>query len=311
VVKTEEEVKNGRCPYLREMKRFIHKFLNYVEIERNYSHYTVISYQKDLLDFKDFIGGQRLDDVTYLLLRKFLAHLKEKNYSKRTIARKLASLRSFFKFLCREGYLKNNPASSLLTPKLDKKLPLFLTEEEVVALIEAASEDNVWGRRDRAILETLYSTGMRVGELVGLNTENIDFFGSVTKVSGKGKKERMLPIGEKALSSIRHYLEALPKKQKEKSKALFRNRKMTRLSDRSIRRIMDKYINLASKGKGISPHTLRHSFATHLLDRGADLRSVQELLGHANLSTTQIYTHITTKRLKEAYDKAHPRAKGR
>ena len=145
----------------------------------------------------------------------------------------------------------------------------------------------------------------------GLNTENIDFFGSVTKVSGKGKKERMLPIGEKALSSIRHYLEALPKKQKEKSKALFRNRKMTRLSDRSIRRIMNKYINLASKGKGISPHTLRHSFATHLLDRGADLRSVQELLGHANLSTTQIYTHITTHRLKEAYDKAHPRAKGR
>jgi len=293
------------------MQRFIRKFLNYLEIEKNYSSYTLLSYRKDLNDFDDFSENCHPEDITYLDLRKFLARLKEKNYSKRTIARKLASLRSFFKFLCREGFLKLNPASTLLTPKLDRKLPLFLTESEVSHLIESISADDVWGRRDKAILETLYSTGMRVGEMVGLNAEDIDFLGCVTKVAGKGKKERMLPIGEKALSSIRRYLEIFPKKQKEKSRALFKNRRLTRLSDRSIRRIVEKYIKLAGRQKGISPHTFRHSFATHLLDRGADLRSVQELLGHKNLSTTQIYTHVTTQRLKEAYEKAHPRAKGK
>jgi tyrosine recombinase XerC len=293
------------------MERFIGKFLNYLEIEKNYSSHTILNYQIDLDDFKNFIGLMHPQDVTYLVLRKFLAHLKEKNYTKRTVARKVATLRSFFKFLCREGYIKNNPASALSTPKLDKKLPLFLSEEEVRTLIESASEDDVWGRRDRAILEVLYSTGMRVGELVNLNMEDIDFIGSATKVSGKGKKERMLPIGEKALVSIRYYLDVLPQRLKEKNKALFINKRMTRISDRSVRRIVNKYINLTSKRSGISPHTLRHSFATHLLDRGADLRSVQELLGHANLSTTQIYTHITTQRLKEAYEKAHPRAKAR
>ncbi len=288
------------------MDRYIEKFIRYLEIEKNYSKYTITNYRLDLEGFKKFLGDVALEKIDYLVLRKYLATLKEKNLKSRTVGRHLSTLRSFFKFLIREGYLKNNPIASLSSPKQEKPLPLFLTEEEVTKLIEAVKLNNERDFRDRAIIETFYSTGIRVSELVGLNIEDVDFIGGVVKVLGKGKKERIAPIGEIALSAIRAYLER--RKKQQEAEALFLNKSGKRITDRGVRNIIDKYIRIASIKQGVSPHTLRHSFATHLLNRGADLRSVQELLGHVNLSTTQIYTHLTTEKLKSVYDKAHPRA---
>jgi len=282
--------------------RYIEKFIRYLEIERNASKHTLINYSVDLKSLSEFLKEEPIEKIDYISLRRYLAHIKEQNLSKVSIARKIASIRSFFKFLFREGIIKNNPASSLSTPKRDKHLPKFLDEKEIVILLESPDLESEAGLRDRAILETLYSTGIRVSELVGLNVEHIDQIGGVIKVYGKGKKERIVPIGGRALQAIRDYL------KKRDAKALFFNKNGGRLTDRSIRRIINKYITKASIQQKISPHTLRHSFATHMLDHGADLRSVQELLGHANLSTTQIYTHITTERLKSAYQKSHPRA---
>lgn len=285
-------------------ERFIEKFMRYLEIEKNYSPHTVINYRLDLEGFNKSLGDISLEKVDYLILRKYLATLKEKNFKARTINRHLSSLRSFFKFLVREGHLKNNPASVLLSPKQEKSLPLFLTEEEVTQLILSAQPKDERGLRDRAVLETFYSTGIRIGELAGLDIEDIDFIGGVIKVLGKGRKERIVPIGDIAIAAIRSYLD----KRKKQQEALFLNKSGRRITDRGIRNIVRKYIRAASIRQGVSPHTLRHSFATHLLNRGADLRSVQELLGHVNLATTQIYTHLTTDRLKKVYDKAHPRA---
>lgn len=292
------------------MDRLIEKFLRYLEIEKNASAHTVLNYKLDLYDFKKFLKDSPIEGVDYLALRKFLVYLKENHLTNRTISRRISCLRSFFKFLFREGLVKGNPIVMLSTPKQDKMLPVFLTEDEVVKLIETPSSDTVLGLRDRAILETLYSTGMRVSELVSLNIDNIDFIGAVVKVQGKGKKERLLPIGDKALGAINKYLSGRNshKKTAKETNILFLNKNNRRITDRGIRKIIDKYIHKVSLKSGISPHTLRHSFATHLLNRGADLRSVQELLGHANLSTTQIYTHLTTDKLKSVYDKAHPRA---
>lgn len=290
------------------MIRYIDRFIDYLKIEKNASGHTIINYSADLRDFSKFLKDVSVEGVTYLILRRYLAHMRGLNYSKRTIARKLASLRSFFRFLYREGYIKTNPATSIVTPKLDRKLPVFLDIDEVVKLIESPSDRDLSGLRDRAILETLYSTGIRVSELVGLSMDDVDFIGGVIKVAGKGKKERLTPIGDKALRSIRSYINKIKERKKFGKEAVFLNKNGTRLTDRSIRRIVGKYIKIVSLREDISPHTLRHSFATHLLNRGADLRSVQELLGHANLSSTQIYTHVTTKRLKEVYEKAHPRA---
>lgn len=286
------------------MQRYIEKFLRYLDIEKNYSKHTLLNYRLDLEDFAKFLGGSPLEQVDYLSLRKYLARLKEKNLKSRTVYRKISCLRSFFKFLAREGYIKTNPVLSLVSPKQEKHLPSFLTEEEITKLIEAPSTEDDRGLRDRAILETFYSTGMRISELVGLSLDDLDFIGGVVKAKGKGKKERLLPIGEKALGAIKSYLD----KRKKPADAIFLNKSGRRLSDRGVRNIVSKYIHLVSLRQGISPHTFRHSFATHLLNRGADLRSVQELLGHANLSTTQIYTHLTTDKLKSIYDKAHPRA---
>jgi tyrosine recombinase XerC len=286
------------------MERKIEKFIRYLEIEKNYSRHTVLNYHLDLEGFKKFIDNQQIEKIDYLILRKYLAFLKEKNLTARTIVRHLSTLRSFFRFLTREGYIKTNPAASLLTLKLDKHLPSFLTEDEVNKLIESAVPKDERGLRDRAILETFYSTGMRVSELTGLNTPEIDFIGGIVKVMGKGKKERIVPIGEVAIAAIRAYLG----KRKKQTDTLFLNKNGTRITTRGIRNIVAKYIRIASIKQDVSPHTFRHSFATHLLNRGADLRSVQELLGHANLSTTQIYTHLTTERLKSVYNKAHPRA---
>ncbi len=286
------------------MQRYIKKFLRYLDIEKNYSSLTLLNYREDLEDFNNFLKEMPPEKVDYLNLRRYLAHLKQRNLKPRSIARKLSCLRSFFKFLCRDGYLKNNPTLSLMGFKLDKHLPSFLTEEEMIKLLQAPGVDDERGLRDQAILETFYSTGMRISELVGLNIEDIDFISGVAKVRGKGKKERLLPVGEHALKAIRAYLD----KRKKQSLVLFLNKNGSRLGARGTRNVVRKYIRLASLSGNISAHTLRHSFATHLLNRGADLRSVQELLGHANLSTTQIYTHLTTERLKSIYQKAHPHA---
>lgn len=286
------------------MRRYIEKFMRYLKIEKNYSEHTILNYQLDLEDFEKFLGGLPLENIDYLTLRKYLAALKEKSLSARTIMRRLSALRSFFKFLTREGYLKENPTAALMSPKQEKHLPLFLTEDEITKLIEAVATKDERGLRDRAIIETFYSTGMRISELTGLDIENIDFIGGIVKAMGKGKKERMVPIGDTAIATIRAYLE----KRKKPAEALFLNKSGRRITARGIRNIVKKYIKIASIKQGVSPHTFRHSFATHLLNRGADLRSVQELLGHVDLSSTQIYTHLTTERLKSVYDKAHPRA---
>lgn len=279
--------------------------MRYLEIEKNSSVHTLLNYRKDLNEFKAFLGDSiPVEKADYLSLRKFLSTLKERNLKSRSISRKLSCLRSFFRFLNREGFLKNDPTTSISSPKLERTLPIFLTEDEIARLIESPDSKELSGLRDRAILETFYSTGIRISELVGLSAEDIDFFGGVAKVMGKGKKERMVPIGDRALKAIREYL----KRRKQAHPAIFLNKNGRRITARGVRLIIDRYVHLTALREDISPHSLRHSFATHLLNRGADLRSVQELLGHANLSTTQIYTHLTTDKLKSVYDQAHPRA---
>lgn len=292
------------------MDQSVEHFLQFLTSEKNASIHTVKNYAVDLREFSEASQKKPLGQMTYLDIRAFLAVLKNKSYSKSSISRKLACIRSFFKFLVRENVLKNNPAVEVSTPKREKRLPHFLDPNEVVQLLEAPSKDTWEGRRDRAILETLYSSGLRVSELVGLNHDDLDLFSGLVRVRGKGKKERIVPVGKAALNALQFYLEMKSPRSAEGGvkKPIYLNRSGGRLTDRSIRRMILKYARQVGLKKEVSPHTLRHSFATHMLDRGADLRSVQELLGHENLSTTQIYTHVTTKRLKEAYDAAHPHA---
>ena len=287
---------------------YIDKFLNYITIEKNYSSHTASNYKSDLLKFEQFLasrGGKDIKNIDYFLLRKFLSQLNEENLSKSSLSRKISTLKSFFKFAQREGIVKNNPAISLIYPRVDKNLPKFLTEKEVNNILKLPKTKDVLGLRDKAILEFLYSTGARVSEMVSLNQDDIDLIGGITKVKGKGKKERLLPLGEPAILSIKKYLD----KRTDDNKALFINKRGGRLSDRGVRDIIYKCIKKAALALKISPHTFRHSFATHILNRGADLRSVQELLGHSSISTTQIYTHLTIDSLKSVYQKAHPRAK--
>jgi len=286
------------------VERFIKKFSNYLDIEKNYSQHTLRNYKSDLRELSVFLKGKDPKAITHLDLRRFLADLKQKNHAKRTIVRKLCAIRSFFRFLSKEKYLKNNPADAIFTPKLDKRLPEFLDPVDILKLVTAPPVDNVLGLRDRAILEVLYSTGIRVSELVGLNDEDVDIISGTVKVRGKGKKERIALLGREAQKAIRKYQEA----RRPDLKGTFLNKNGTRLSDRSVRRIIDKYVRICSIEQKISPHSIRHSFATHLLNNGADLRSVQELLGHKNLSTTQIYTHLGSQRIRDMYAKAHPRA---
>ncbi len=290
------------------MKKEVDQFLTYLRAEKNASEHTIKNYAVDLRDFSAFAGEIAPETIEYIHVRNFLAHLKEREFSQSSISRKLACLRSFFKYMAREQLLTTNPASNIATPKREKKLPEFLNQDEMNRLINAASDATKAGRRDRAIIEILYSTGMRVSELMCLNISDLDFVGGTLKVQGKGKKERMVPVGGTAVRAVEAYLGDRTENEKQPSSPLFLNKNGTRLTDRSVRRILIKYAKRAGITKDISPHTIRHTFATHLLDRGADLRSVQDLLGHENLSTTQIYTHVTTKRLKDAYEKAHPRA---
>jgi integrase/recombinase XerC len=323
----------------------VQKFLDYLRFERRFSEHTAKCYGADLAQYGEFLinysdgspphaelmspteeqGGSATAVATHVnlkvdqlllsagtdIVRAYLSFLNEKQYSKATIARKLATLRSFYKFLIKRNQVTSNPVVAVRTPKQDKKLPRFLEYEEVKKLLDTPPQDNWLGARDRAILETLYSTGIRVSELVALNMDDIDFLGEIVHIRGKGKKERIAPIGSSALQVIQHYMEFRNKRAQNNgnfdSKVLFVNKHGRRLSTRSVRRKMDKYLKMAGLDPAISPHTLRHSFATHMLNNGADLRSVQELLGHQSLSTTQVYTHLTTTKLKDVYENAHPR----
>ena len=291
-------------------------FVNYLRYERNMSPETIRAYQKDLEQFiKHVTPDGRFDasQVTNTTIREYLAYLGEKSYEKTTIVRKLATIRSFFKFLLRKGHVENNPIAEIRTPKVEKRLPHYLDVSDVERLLNAPQGTSFQAKRDRAILETLYSTGLRVSELTGLNLGDVDATSEVIRTRGKGRRERVIPVGSFALRAIREYLDVrnavLQSTEHVTSPEapLFLNRFGQRLSSRSIRKIMDKYIKIAGLSTKTSPHTLRHSFATHLLNRGANLRLVQELLGHKHLSTTQIYAHLTTRGIKNAYDEAHPR----
>lgn len=287
---------------------YIDKFINYIEMEKNYSAHTCSNYRRDLEEFRLFLEENKVGDIKsidYFILRKFISFLNKKKLSKRTISRKISSLKSFFKLLLREKVLSKNAAASLIYPRLDKPLPKFLTENQMKEILDLPDTSKLLGLRDKAILEFLYSTGARVSEMVSLRAEDVDLIGGVVKVMGKGKKERFLPLGEPAVESIRDYL----KSRKDSNRALFLNKNSKPLGDRGVRLIISNYIKKASLLLNISPHVFRHSFATHLLNHGADLRSVQELLGHSSISTTQIYTHVSLDSLKKIYQKTHPRAK--
>lgn len=321
----------------------VKQFLNYLRAERHFSAHTARCYAADLEQFRGYLvsgelpmtgpragnGGTNghsqkpavsIDDAAADkkmsacdtdVVRQFMSRLRDNNYCKSTVARKLATLRSFYKFLLRRNLVSASPVATIRTPKQDKRLPKYLELEQIEKLFNNCDVTTLLGSRDRSILETLYSTGIRVSELVALEVGDVDFGQNVLKVRGKGKKERVIPIGPGAVKAVLHYLDmrrvhVVPGKQNVE--ALFINKHGQRLSTRSVRRKLDKYLLEAGLDLSVSPHTLRHSFATHMLQRGADLRSLQELLGHQSLSTTQVYTHLTSATVREEYEKAHPRA---
>jgi integrase/recombinase XerC len=325
----------------------VQQFINYLRAERHFSPHTAKCYAADLQQFCGFLClkkasgtydvgngngsgptlelaklvptpetsgeelNRRLLSVDTEDVRTLMSVLRDHNYCKSTVARKLATLRSFYKFLVRRGYLTNNPVASIRTPKQDKRLPKCLEEDQIEKLLANPDTTTLLGARDRAMLETLYSTGMRVSELTALDITDIDLTTNVVRVSGKGKKRRVIPLAPGAVQMILHFLDLRrndPRNPSFDPDALFINKHGRRLSTRSVRRKLDKYLLDAGLDLSVSPHTLRHSFATHMLRRGADLRSVQEMLGHQSLSTTQIYMHLSGEAVKESYDKSHPRA---
>jgi len=291
-------------------------FLKRLEEERDFSAHTVRAYRSDLGEFTAFLKRENtgLDHVTHLKIRKFLAELRARHIAKTTLGRKMAALRSFFRFLCKEGHLSANPVLALRTPRRERRLPHILSADEVIRLLNSAAGADVASRRDRAILELLYSTGMRVAELTGMDVKDLDLAAEVAKVMGKRRKARICPLGRYAIEAATAYLGLRgisPQQAPRCTEPLFLNLRGGRLTDRSIRRILRRRLIEANLPAKTTPHTLRHSFATHLLDRGADLRAVQELLGHSSLSTTQIYTHLSAERLRLVYERAHPRARER
>ena len=286
------------------MKDHIEKFIEYLEIERDASIHTIRAYRKDLQNFISFIKKDPAE-VELIDVRGFVAQQIKDGLNKTTVSRRLATLRSFLKFLYRDGYIKSNPAKLVASPKTSKLLPKFLSVDDVFSLVEKPEGIGFMPARDKAILELLYSSGLRVAEVSGLNLEDVNTREGLVKVRGKGKKERILPIGSKAVDAIISYL-VERKLLKKKGTAFFLNRLDTRLTDRGIRRIVVKYARLTGISGQIGPHTLRHTFASHLLQSGADLRVIQELLGHSSLSTTQKYTHLDVTHLMDVYDKAHP-----
>lgn len=291
------------------MDEYVERFLRYIETERGASRHTVRAYRKDLEIFFKCISS-RAEAVESTDVRGFIAGQIGSGLRKSTVSRRLATVRSFFRFLCREGYVKANPARLVNTPKLPRLLPKFLSVDEVFSLVEKPEGIGFLVVRDRAILELLYASGLRVSELSGLNIDDLNMNEGLVKARGKGKKERIVPVGKKAIDALKAYLIERVLLQK-KDRALFLNRNGGRLTDRGIRRIVVKYARAMLLDSKIGPHTLRHTFATHLLQGGADLRVIQELLGHSSLSTTQRYTHLDVTHLMDIYDKTHPLAKDR
>lgn len=297
--------------------RYLEEFIKYLRAEKGASLHTIRAYEVDLTLFKGYLVERGLaeSEIGHSIPRDYIAFMQREGYCRSTMARKFASLRSYFKFLNRENLLVENPTEGLSTPKLEKRLPNFLYIEEVNSLFASMVGDDPIILRDKAILEVLYSTGLRASELVGLNLVDIDPQ-RLVRVEGKGGKERLVPIGSYAIKAVELYLEkrreliqnVIRLKMEPDLEALFLNRWGRRLSERGLRFVINKYLRQTNINKAVSPHTLRHSFATHLLERGADLRVVQEMLGHKSLSTTQIYTHVTRERLKRVYDEVHPRA---
>jgi len=295
------------------------QFVRHLQKDKGLSPHTVRAYRSDLQAFLRFAAehcGRKeasAGEIDHYLIRSYLAELH--STSKRTsINRKLSSLRSFFRYLLKNGVIQRNPVAAIFSPRQEKPVSRFLPVDDMFALLDSAQEETILGLRDRAILETLYSAGLRVSELTGLNVDSVFFEEKCARVMGKGSKERVVPIGSKALSAIQRYLDKsldLRKKRTDSkvSRALFLNHRGGRLTSRSVARIVDKYIRLCGSSMKVSPHVLRHSFATHLLDSGADLRAIQELLGHASLSTTQKYTHVSLDKLMEVYDACHPRSR--
>ncbi len=299
------------------MQKQMGQFLNYLCVERGSSPHTIKAYREDLTVLVEYMADEQgvsppLETLTTLELRDFVSALHDHGLAKSTISRRLASLRSFFRFGQRQGWVSNNPAIALRNPRKTLKLPHFLSSDEIGRLLVAPPADKPAGLRDRAILETLYSAGLRVSELVDMNQRDLDLAQGIVRVRGKGRKERFAPIGSYATKAIRNWLavrKLASSISADREAPIFLNRFGKRITTRSVGRMLEKYIRKTDLDQRTSPHTLRHSFATHLLDRGADIRSVQELLGHKSLVTTQIYTHVSTSSLRAAYEKAHPRAR--
>lgn len=305
------------------MQKFIDQFLEHLRYERNVSAHTLRNYRIDLEQFLQHLtqagkankqGPPTLEQIDHITIREWLASLHSAQKQKSSIARKLAALRTFFQFLVREGLLELNPAKLVSTPRQERKLPKHLTVEEAIRFIESPDVGSDLGKRDRAMLELMYATGVRVAELTTMNLADVDFRSQLVRVTGKRRKQRIVPFGEPAGVALRDYLKVREKflfnapVSKREEEALFLNYQGTRITTRSVGRMVEKYIRHCAGMHNISPHALRHSFATHLLDSGADLRDIQELLGHARLSTTQVYTHVSMEKLIEVYDKAHPKA---
>ena len=319
---------NSKAPFVKSKNRnivsdnrikdqeAIEKFRVYLEAERNYSEYTITSYIKDIEDFKDFLSGNEFGVLLKVdktnIARYYISYLSEKDYKKKSIARKLSSVRAFYRFLEKNGIIKENVFDSVESPKVDKPLPKVLYENEINAIFDSIDDTTSIGMRDLAIIEILYGSGLRVSELVSLTEKNFDFRNKTIKVFGKGHKDRYVPLSDKAIDAVKHYLmvgrpDLVLNINSIDSGKLFVNHHGKELTARGVRVILDNILKKTSDNIHVSPHTLRHTFATHLLDGGADLRSVQEMLGHNNLSTTQIYTHVSKEQLKRVYLEKHPR----
>lgn len=295
-----------------KMRKELNQFLSFLRYEKNASVHTIKSYKTDLVQLAEYLTERNvsLREIDNVFLRGFLARLHERGEKRSTVARKLAAIRSFLQFCMRKRWIDDNPAKVVATPKQERHVPSFLSEDEMANFLDLPQSSRVLDLRDKLVLELLYATGMRVSELVGINLEDISVEERLIRVRGKGKKERLLPFGRKAEESLARYLRVRPliNKGRIEGKTLFLNYRGQRISSRSVERIVDKYIRLSALKRKISPHSLRHSFASHLLSRGADLRVIQELLGHKSLATTQKYTHLNLRKLQEVYRKSHPRS---
>jgi integrase/recombinase XerC len=306
-----------------DIQALILRYLHHLEYERNVSPHTLRNYRGDLEQFRQFVAAANaeqtvlISQIDSLLIRSFLSHLHQQDRKKTSVARKLSSLRGFFKFVCHEQDQASNPAADVSSPKLPKTLPRIMSEEETNSFLDRLAQEAELGDpavlRDRAILELLYASGLRVSELVSLNLESLQMSERMLRVCGKGRKERVVPFGSKAENALTQYgpaREKILQAAHQKSSALFLNHRGSRLTSRSVGRIVKKYVAKMGPNTSVSPHSLRHAFASHLLTEGADLRAIQEMLGHASLSTTQKYTQVSIQQLIEVYDKTHPKAQG-